>query len=316
MDDGMVIRSDRPVLVFGGPYGNLQATEALLAEAGRRGIPPSRMVCTGDVVAYAADPAATVDRIRAAGVAVVMGNCEESLSVGAADCGCGFAPGSVCDALTAAWYGHAGRALDDAARAWMAALPRRLDLVLGGRRLAVIHGGVARINRFVFASTPAADKRSELDQAGADGVVGGHCGLPFSQRIGGRLWHNAGAIGLPANDGTPRVWFSVLTPLADGAVAIEHRALGYDHGAAAAAMRRAGLPEGYAAALETGLWPSVDVLPPAEAAARGRPLAEGEVLWPAPKEAGDRLETLWPPVAAAAAVQASAGRVQERAHAM
>ena len=38
-------------------------------------------------------------------------------------------------------------------------------------------------------------------------------------------------------------------------------------------MRAAGLPEGYAAALSTGLWPSIDVLPPAELARRGTPLA-------------------------------------------
>ncbi|MDH3791615.1 MAG: metallophosphoesterase, partial [Rhodospirillales bacterium] len=52
---------DEPVLVFGGPYGNLQATRALLDEAARRGIAPSRLLCTGDVVAYCADPQATVD---------------------------------------------------------------------------------------------------------------------------------------------------------------------------------------------------------------------------------------------------------------
>ena len=42
---------DGPTLVFGGPYSNLQATRAVLAEAARRGIPHQRVVCTGDVVA-------------------------------------------------------------------------------------------------------------------------------------------------------------------------------------------------------------------------------------------------------------------------
>ncbi len=37
-------------------------------------------------------------------------------------------------------------------------------------------------------------------------------------------------------------------------------------------MRAAGLPAGYATALETGLWPGCDVLPPAELARRGQPL--------------------------------------------
>ena len=47
-------------------------------------------------------------------------------------------------------------------------------------------------------------------------------------------------------------------------------------------MRAAGLPAGYADALETGLWPSLDVLPPAERAAAGRPIEAGAVLWPTP----------------------------------
>src|SRR3546814_2069829 len=48
-------------------------------------------------------------------------------------------------------------------------------------------------------------------------------GLPFTELVDGRLWHNAGAIGLPANDGTPRVWYSILGP-APGGLHIEHHA--------------------------------------------------------------------------------------------
>lgn len=98
----------------------------------------------------------------------------------------------------------------------------------------------------------------------------------FTEIIAGRLWHNPGAVGMPANDGTPRVWFSVVAP-GPGYVAIEHVALDYDHRAAAAKMRAASLPDGYAEALATGLWPSCDVLPPAEAAARGVPLEAAAV---------------------------------------
>ena len=69
----------KPVLVFGGPYGNFQATVALLAQAAALNIDPENIICTGDVVAYCGEPAATVEAIRAAGIHVVMGNCEESL---------------------------------------------------------------------------------------------------------------------------------------------------------------------------------------------------------------------------------------------
>jgi hypothetical protein len=89
---------------------------------------------------------------------------------------------------------------------------------------------------------------------------------------------HAGVIGMPANDGTPRAWFSVLTPNDDDIV-IEHHALEYDYSSAAAKMREHGLPEGYAAALETGLWPSCDILPAEELKVRGQPIEPGSVCW-------------------------------------
>jgi hypothetical protein len=46
-------------------------------------------------------------------------------------------------------------------------------------------------------------------------------------------------------------------------------------------MRRARLPEGYATALSTGIWPSCDVLSPAERARRGTPLQPTALAWPA-----------------------------------
>jgi pyruvate-formate lyase-activating enzyme len=293
-----------PVLVFGGPYSNLQATRALLAEAQRRGIPPSHMICTGDVAAYGADPAATLALIRDAGITTIAGNCEEQLAEGAGDCGCGFAPGSACDRLAAGWFAHADRALGPADRAWMAALPGRVDLRIGRFRLAVIHAAPSRINRFVFASTPDAELAAELDRVpGADGVIAGHCGLPFTRAVGHRLWHNAGAIGLPADDGTPRTWFSVIEPDGD-ALFIRHLPLAYDHASAAAAMRAAGLGD-YAEAVAGGIWPSHDVLPPTEKSTIAAPLAPRAHRWPGAIEtpappsapiatvAFEQLETLW-----------------------
>ncbi|MGE0733414.1 MAG: metallophosphoesterase [Alphaproteobacteria bacterium] len=270
---------DRPLLLCGGPYGNLEATVALLAAAAQRGFTADRIICTGDVVAYCADPIATVDEVRRSAMHVVMGNVEESLGAERDDCGCGFTEGSPCDVLAVEWYEYANRRIGPAARAWMRGLPRRIEFQMAGRRLAVIHGGVRQINRFIFASTPAAHKRGEIDTVGCDGIVAGHCGLPFTQEIDGALWHNAGVIGMPANDGTPRGWFSVLTPDA-GRVRIEHVPLVYDHGTAAAKMRARGLPTTYAATLETGLWPAVDFLPPAEAATRGRRLSPVATAWP------------------------------------
>jgi uncharacterized Fe-S cluster-containing radical SAM superfamily protein/predicted phosphodiesterase len=271
---------EHPILIFGGPYSNLHATEAILAEARRRNIPPDRVICTGDIVAYGADPKACVDLVRSAGISVVLGNCEEQLATDAGDCGCGFAPGSECDQLSAAWFNYARLALGHADRTWMGTLPRRLEVSISGLRLVVVHGSLSELSRFVFASTPSRVKALDLALAGADGIIGGHCGLPFTQVMDGRLWHNPGVIGMPANDGTPRVWYSVITPgRTPRSILIEHASLTYDHKSAATAMRRAGLPEGYSNALSSGLWPNCDVLPQQEANEQGRPLSSCALTW-------------------------------------
>ncbi|GLK70644.1 radical SAM protein [Ancylobacter dichloromethanicus] len=291
----VVIRPGDPLLVFGGPYSNLEALQAMIAETRQRGIPPERVICTGDVVAYGADAAATAELIRDFGCHVVMGNCEESLAANAQDCGCGFPEGSACQRLATDWFQDASREMSTTLRDWMSSLPRRIDVEIGSLRFAVVHGGVESINQFIFASTPAVEKARQIAVAGVDGVIAGHCGIPFTQIVGGRLWHNAGAIGMPANDGTSLVWYSVLTAL-DGLVSVQHLPLAYDYERAAAKMRRAGLPEGYAAALENGIWPSCDVLPIDEIRERGVPIKEGSVEW-RPK-AGNarkpRLDHLWP----------------------
>jgi hypothetical protein len=157
-----ILAMDGPVLFFGGCYSNLEATVALQREAARLGIRPENIVCTGNVVAYCADPVATVAVIRDWSVHMIMGNCEESLGWNKDDCGCGFEEGTACEQLSVDWYAYANGELGEEQRKWMRSLPRRLDVTIGNRRLAVVHGSVESINRFVFASTPWEDKEREI----------------------------------------------------------------------------------------------------------------------------------------------------------
>lgn len=251
-----------PVLIFGGPYSNLQAMQAILARAGGLGIPPERMICTGDVVAYCAQPAETVDLIRAAGCIVLAGNCERQLAQNALECGCGFEAGTQCDLLSAGWYRHADRSVGAEARGWMAGLPDLMLFTQGGRRAAVIHGGLSEVSRYVWSVSEAAIFQEEInliqEVAGRiDVVFAGHSGLMFQRRIGAVTWVNAGAIGMPPHDGRVETGFAVLE--AEG---VAFHRLAYDHGAAHAAMQAAGLVQGYDRALLSGYWPSEDVLPP------------------------------------------------------
>lgn len=267
-----------PLLVGGGAYGNLEALRAFARLADDLAIAPGNVIHTGDVAAYCADPEGCIDLLRARGWRAIRGNVEAQLARRAGDCDCGFAPGSACDALAARWYAHADRAVGGEARRWLATLPDNLRFTLAGRSFLVVHGSPSQVNRFMFASRPGAEFLSEIDLAASDAVIAGHTGIPFTRTFGERLWANAGAIGLPANDGTPRVWALHIEPAREGLV-LSHLPFTYDHRKAARRMRAAGLPEGYARALETGLWPSLDVLPEAERGATGRPLAPGRTLW-------------------------------------
>ncbi len=259
-----------PLLAFGGPYSNLRATLAMRAEAERLGIPPHRVICTGDVVAYAAEPEETVNAIRDWGCHVIAGNCEEQLGAGAADCGCGFEEGTACDLLAKGWYPFANARVSEASRVWMRALPTFARFTLAGRSFLVLHGGTQMINRFIFASQRDV-LSDELAHAATDVVIAGHAGIPFSRRIGAQLWFNPGVIGMPANDGTPDVWYGLITPSAAG-IDFALKRLPYDHAGAAASMRRWAHVDGYARTLVTGLWPSLDVLPEAEKADTGKRL--------------------------------------------
>ncbi|RMD88388.1 MAG: metallophosphoesterase [Alphaproteobacteria bacterium] len=253
-----------PVLVFGGPCSNLQASRALFDLAARLGIPPERRICTGDMAGYGADPLATVCAVLEQSGAVVAGNVERQLAVDAPDCGCGFDEGTTCEALARGWFAHARAALAGRSEllAAFAALPDIVTFSHSGRRCAVIHGGISDIARFLWPSSPEADFAEEIalivEAVGpVERVIAGHAGIAFHRRIGTVDWINAGSIGLPPHDGRPFTRYIVL----DGAAGVRIERLAYEHAAAARAMEEAGLGGGYAETLRTGFWPGEDVLP-------------------------------------------------------
>lgn len=253
---------DGPVMLFGGPYSNLQATLAVLGAAKKFGIGGDNIICTGDVVAYCADPSRTVDAIRRSGAVVIAGNCEKQLGAGATDCGCGFEEGTTCDLLSVGWYAHANKHVKDGDRLWMRQLPDIVSFQHQGARYAVIHGGVSQIAKFIWPTDEDAVFAKEFEAAEekigtVDHIIAGHSGIPFIRSLDARRWINAGVIGMPPHDGRQQTRFAILD---GGEILIHH--LRYKSADASDAMVRVGLTQGYHESLLSGYWPSEDVLPP------------------------------------------------------
>lgn len=258
-----------PLLIFGGPYSNLAALQAMKRIAAELQIPAENTICTGDVVAYCAQAQESIDLIRNWGIHLVQGNCEDSLATDKEDCGCGFDEDSACDLASKQWFEFSRKAVNAESKRWMGTLPTSLGFSYNNKAFHVIHGGVEQQNQFIFESTDNAEKQRQLAQANADVIVGGHCGIPFGQKLDtNRYWLNAGVIGMPSNDGEKTTWYMTITESEDTIQAKWHR-LNYEVQDTIEAMNRFDLCPGYASALSSGIWPSLDILPASERANTG-----------------------------------------------
>lgn len=269
----MQIKNIQPVpesnlLVFGGVYSNLQAIQKLKAIAEEKNIDPKNIICTGDIVAYCADPVGCIQLMRSWGISAIAGNVELQLVANSDDCACNFLEGGRCESFSANWYPYAKSRIDDSSLEWLSGLPQFIHFRFWGREYFVLHGGLHNCSEYIFKSSPVSQKKEIIEACNTDIVLAGHCGLPYSQKLGEAYWINAGVIGMPANDGSTAVWY--LEIKAGKEFDFSHEAFGYDHKTAAARMRKAGLPEAYAKTLETGLWDNCEILPESEAAQQGK----------------------------------------------
>ena len=250
-----------PILIFGGAYSNLQATQALIVAAQTHGIPAERCIFTGDSIAYCGNPSETLNLLRDFGCPMIKGNCEIELAAGSDTCGCGFEAGSTCDLLSRGWYAFANQQVSADQRQFMGSLPDHLIFTHYGKRYIVLHGGFSHVSQFLFPTTVDQDfinviREIERDLGKFDSVIAGHSGIPFQKCIEGVTWFNSGAIGMPAHNGNSTTSYGILDA---GSFTIHD--LSYNHRTAQNAMINAGLDQGYHTALETGYWPSEEVLP-------------------------------------------------------
>ena len=256
------------MLIFGGSYGNLQSLQEMKHIAEQEGVPASSVICTGDIMGYCAQPNECIELINDWGIHSIAGNVELQVRNDEEDCGCNFEDGSRCDAFARSWYPFIQNNIKPENKAWLHTLPEFIQFEYAGKKGMVIHGGIDDTSRFIFESTDWKVKEQLFDQAGADLLLTGHCGLPFHSIRDERYWLNPGVIGMPANDGTTRVWYMLLDD-ANGQLVFQHHSFEYDHETAANLIKEYKLPFSYAHTLNTGLWDNNDILPDYETSYQG-----------------------------------------------
>jgi diadenosine tetraphosphatase ApaH/serine/threonine PP2A family protein phosphatase len=239
-------------------HGNLQALDACLAHA--RAQKTQRFAFLGDMVGYGAQPSEVLERIMLLteeGAIVLKGNHDEMAVTPPP------VPKTIGDS-TADWT-H--RQLNGSQREWIDNLPliHHMDSVL------LVHASVdaPELWRYVY------DERSASESLNAANafpdvryVFGGHVHLQslyyrgtdglmkFTPQAGvavpvpkHRLWlSTVGSVGQP-RDGKTQAMYALLDTERQQ---LTYHRVPYDHFAAAAAIRRAGLPEFFAQRLEEG----------------------------------------------------------------
>ena len=240
-------------------HANLRALDACLAHARAAGA--TQFALLGDLVGYGPEPAAVLERVMAlaAGGAVVLrGNHDDAARQPPAG-------RQTAEDVSAAWtHEH----LTPAHRAFLAGLPYTET---AGDAL-LVHASAYEPQQWEYVDRPAMAGRCLLaaqQQWGLRRVFCGHVHeqllyyrgadnrlMPFSPVTGvpvpmraHRSWVAlVGSVGQP-RDGDPRAMYA-LFDAAQARLAF-HR-IAYDHAGTAAAVRAAGLPEGFAQRLERG----------------------------------------------------------------
>lgn len=256
------------VLLFGGVYSNLQALEALKQIAENEEIPSQNCICTGDIIGYCAQPEETLQLFKIWNVKSIAGNVEIQLSDGSKNCGCDFRAGSRCDDFSKLWYPYAQSQLSKNSLKFINTLPDHITFQYANKKVMVVHGSYQNTSEFIFKSTPWRVKAPNFEVNNSDVIVAGHCGLPFNQKNKNKLWLNPGVIGMPANDGTPNVWYAILDDK-NSKFEYKHHTLNYNYKLTSKLMIDHFLPQEYARTIKTGIWDNTEILPDIESGLQG-----------------------------------------------
>lgn len=169
------------IVIFGDAHANWEALLALQqAEPG-----PDVIMCLGDVVGYGPDPKRCLDSVRAKVTHLIGGQHDRTIGNGAAPLEPTLA--------------HTWAVLPAADRAYLAALPAELTVMVDGTRfyLTRLTPDDAETETQMLITMPQAQLRERFDAVEADIILLGGPHIPAMRRLDDRLIVCPGSLGQP-----------------------------------------------------------------------------------------------------------------------
>ncbi len=241
-------------------HANLPALEAVLADIARQ-LDVGATYHLGDLVGYAPWPDEVVELISRHGIAGVAGNYDSTVGADYKHCGCRYEDPRQ-EELSHISYDWTRRHVSAATKAYLAALPFRIDLLpngghAAGPRAILVHGTPTLNTLYWDQDRPDDFCLKMASHAGAkagDVIAFGHTHQPWHREVGGIHFVNTGSVGRP-KDGDWRAGY-VLLDLGSGPVRVEVERVAYDLERTVRGILESDLPDEFAEYLKTGGRPS------------------------------------------------------------
>jgi putative phosphoesterase len=227
----MLNRDTVEVALIADIHGNLDALEAVLADAHRSGL--TIFLNAGDAVGFGINPSQVIQLVRSTRFLSAIGNVDlETL-----------------EALQNRKNDGAIKELSRSDIAYLKSLPKELHLEIAGKRVLVTHGTPDSVDEHLYPDTPEERLREVAAKASVDVIITGHTHTPMKRQVDGVTFINPGSVGRPV-EGDPKAEYAAVSfnPLK-----VEFRRVSYDVEALADRMRRKGLPESQVQVILQGL---------------------------------------------------------------
>lgn len=233
------------VALIGDVHANLPALEAVLDHLRQLGA--EQVWNTGDFVGYNAFPEEVVRRLRLEHVISVVGNYDQKVLRFPLKDRKWHKSKRREKWLAFKW---AYQSLSAESRDYLSSLPERRCLQVEGWRVLLVHGSPESVDEHLYPDTPQ-ERLEELARlTEAELIVCGHSHQAFVRKAAGKWFINTGSVGRP-DDGDPRAAYAVLE-IEGGRLKVCPNRVAYDVEAAAAEIRRQGLPAAFEQMIREG----------------------------------------------------------------